>query len=273
MSSRVGFVPLYEVGEYTDALSVGNLGLPTGFDEDSLELHVSRTVARARLAEVGHLSISGFRGATTKHDFALGGMSHQGVGTATQSMIATKAKLHQGEINKGELEGPQHGSEYEWLEARTWINNAEIEERIKSDGDRWDKGVYDPLARAKYMDMSLKGGILDIARQNTLGKDPMGTLLGSATLKYLEGATWMMGYNIMFDPNQGLVSSMVAASIYTPIFGALLHGIRLGTHAGGRRGHSLPPRIWSITERKHYDRLALLHARMPVGALIRAAKI
>lgn len=195
MSSKIGFVPLGEVNEYTDVLTVGNLGLPSGFDSDQLELHVERTIARARLAEVGHLSINGYRGDTTKRDFGVGGVSGQGVGTAVRSAIVTRAKIHQSEINQGETDG--HGRAYKWLDARAWINNAEIEDRIKQDGDRWDKGLWDPAARAKYMDAALKGGILGIARQNTLGDDPFRTLLVSATLKYTQTLGCMIIFNAL----------------------------------------------------------------------------
>lgn len=85
-------------------------------------------------------------------------------------MSVSRARLSQTEL--GDAEG-RVGPSYRWRDATVQLNNAEIEERIKNDGDKWDRGVFEPAARAKYMNQALKRGMADATDTLILGEVPL----------------------------------------------------------------------------------------------------
>lgn len=153
-----GYVPLHQVGEYSEKIVVGELGLPVGFDAERLNLHVGRTERAMHWAGIGQLSLAGYHGETTQYGYSADNI-FGGVGTAVGAKVATKAKTYEADSDAHKAES----FHYRWRHTGIKFNNAEIVQRITTD-DKWDKGVFDPTARAHYMDKALKAGIrADIA--------------------------------------------------------------------------------------------------------------
>jgi hypothetical protein len=144
------------------------------------------------------------------------------------------------------------------------INNAEIEQRIKRDDNKWEQGLIDPFARAKYMDKALRVGITAIGRENTFQGDVSGTLLRSA-LGHSMWTAWFMLFG--YAPAEAVIVSTLATAAYE---NSVTHGSKVLAHKDDRRGHPLPPRMWSLGEHKHYDRLAIAHGYAATTRLIAA---
>lgn len=149
------FVPIHEVNEHSDIITIGELGLPVGMDTDRLLLNVSGLERIATLGQIGELTIRSYRGDKTEYSLGIGGISSDGSASASRAVTINKAELSktEGSIDK------EYPPGFRWVKSEVAINNAEIEEQIKNDGDKWDLGVYDPIARAKYMNKALKNGL------------------------------------------------------------------------------------------------------------------
>jgi len=155
MSRESHYIPVQNVNDFSDTVAFGELGLPVGMDADRLVVNLDRLEQIAKLGQIGHLTVRGFRGNTTDYAYGVSGMSADGIGTATRSIAVTKANIADADTERKD----DLPNGYRWADATVKINNAEIEERIKNDGDRWDMGLIDPYARAKYMNSALKKGV------------------------------------------------------------------------------------------------------------------
>ena len=264
MPKQPGLVPIAEVGEYTDQITIGELGLPVGFDLDQLQLHVGRTLRMARFGSIGHLGISGFRGEVSEQGYGIGGISDSGVGTATGAVTISKAELHASEGDF--LHEYYHGPGYAWHNVKVKVNNAEIEERIRNDGDKWDRSVFDPFARAKYMNSALKKGMLEATKSNMLGEQPGRTIMSSALLELTGVNIYMLAGNLR--PLSALALRTLVGSVST----VANHGIQSAAHKDNKVGHPLPPRMFSLARNIYYDRLAMMHAVAPFGKLVTAKR-
>ncbi len=263
MRRGVGFVPLPEVGEYTDDIIVGHLGLPVGVDPDTLELHVGRTLRRASLADLGELTLSGFQGERSEYGYGVGSVSG-GTASAVGARAISKAAIR--DTSSDLLDVYTHGASYDRYRGAVRFNNAEIAQRIKNDGDKWAKGEYDSAARAHYMDRALKQGIMELSRHNILGDKPASTVFNSLLDQHL----WTMGTVLLAGAPSYTSAAFIYATQIVPTFKILDEVFYRWLHAGNKRGHPLPPMILSAFRRKHYDRMALTHALTPMGRLIRS---
>lgn len=254
------YIPLPHVTEYSDTISVGELGLPVGFDTERLLMHVSAVEKIARLGDIGALSIVGYRGDTTEVSYSPSGLSSDGTGTASRSVAITKAQLHDLHID-GDDELPDH---YKWKSATVRINNAEIDTRIRNDGDKWEMGPFDVKARAKYMNKALQSGLAEATQQAVLLDDAFGRVLGSATKKYVSVIFWSWAWQM--DIQSAFVLDTVIDAGAAPIN----HFIQ--SRGSKRDGKELPPRQWSMFNRVHYDRLLATQGLTRTTQLIRAKK-
>ncbi len=253
------FVPIHEVQEYTDSIVVHNLGLPVGFDEEQLEINLSGLARTAKMAGLGHLSIIGFRGDTTEHGIGVGSVFGDGTASAMKISTMTKAKLHDIDIENDGFGTPR---EYHWKNAVLKINNAEVEDRIRTDGDKWPRQQFDAQGRAKYMDKSLKGALSSAAYESILPNPPANIgewLLMTGVREVVTGG--ILRINILSK------ADMLAATVgWLPIH-ALSH---LATKTL-LRGDT-PPRKWSNMWILPLDRLVAAQALSQTTRFIRATQ-
>ena len=257
MSEKIKYVPLPEVGEHTDQIKIGELGLPVGLDTERLLLNLPRTLLIAKLGDIGHLTIRGFRGEVTEEGFGIGGISGDGTGTATKSITIAKAKASQSEVEGGDHENISFKDNYLWKDATVKINNAEIEQRIRSDGDKWERGPYDVKARAKYMNDSLRRGLASAALESILGENPLRTL----ELSSLKSTFLVSMYSLGLGPEAALLFFISIHSVENCIEQVVMKN---------KMGRDLPPRQISLFNRRHYDRLVLTSLLNRSSRLIKA---
>lgn len=259
MTLRPLYVPLPYVTEYSDTINVGEMGLPVGFDSERLLMHVSAVEKIAKAGDIGKLSIIGFRGDTTEVGYGVGGVSSDGTGTASRAVAVTKARMH--DVNMGfDNEFP---SDYQWKNATVRINSAEIDTRIRNDGDKWELGPFDVRGRAKYLNKALQDGLAEATQESVLTEDHVTTLLGSALKKSLSVIFYKWAFNIDTMSAAILVDSAIA-SASVPI-NHLAVKIR-------HKDQELPPRQWSLFVNIHYDRLLAAQGLTRSTQLIRAKK-
>lgn len=261
MSKIPGFVPLPEVNKYTEAIHVGELGLPVGFDTERLELHIGRTARLARLGDIEHTSISGFRGGTTDYSFGVGGISNDGIGTAVRNIAVAKTKLTEVDIESSK--GPLN---YRWGHAEVRVNNAEIEERLKAQTDKWELGVFDPKGRAKLMDKAIRHGLCDAAYEVILESNPPKVLTRSLILQGMDTAFVLATIGDQFEYN---VKTAAVVGYGMKVALRPLNNFLIQQYAK-TEGRELPARQWSLFQRDHYDRYVAHRALSATTRLVRA---
>ncbi len=256
MSKLPRFVPLTEVHEYTDAIKIGELGLPVGLDIDRLELNVKSAVKTARLGNIGELILSGGRGDKSEHSFSVSGADNSGTATAHAVSTVSKASLHK-YTNSSSSKYP---SGYNWKRVGIEINNSEVEERIRHDGDKWDLGLYDVNARAKYMNMALKKGLAEASIQS---------VFEDIDLKEFTQGALLIAFS--YGVQRNLVH--IDPGIYVPtLIGPSL--VNFFNHNRDKIMYplGLPNRQHSLLMYFPVDRLALSLGRGSLSKFIRAAK-
>src|SRR5689334_4379203 len=93
------FVPLPMVNEVSDRISIENLNLPVGFDDERLGVDITRISKFATWAGLGEVSILGYSGRASE---IIIGASANGTDTAVASHATTLERdLASGEVAKG----------------------------------------------------------------------------------------------------------------------------------------------------------------------------
>lgn len=234
-----GFVPIPSVEEYTDQVHIGASCLPVGFDPESLELNVKNVVRTARLFCIDKTIITGYRGETTQYSYGASSVGRDGSATLATSRVHTREKLGQGELDP--LGRSQLPLAYQWGTAALKINNSEIDEKIRADGDKWSRGMVDPVARSRYMDGALKSALRDTAKENLLtNRRIAGFLFVLGTTFGISG----LGFHVPLD-----TEAVFSVMGYLPA--------NLADHALNKLkyGKELPPRAWSNMFELPLDRL------------------
>ncbi len=114
-------IPLPEVGEYTDDVIFGNLGLPVGFDDERLLVNL-RGINRIRaIAGLGTVSIVGERGDISTYDYDVTGSND---GAATLGAVSKQPKV---KSSNGSVEFRFGSSLYGDADTTVAVNNSEIE--------------------------------------------------------------------------------------------------------------------------------------------------
>jgi hypothetical protein len=153
---------------------------------------------------------------------------------------------------------------YRWGNVGLRINNAEIEERIRQDGDKWDKGVYDVRARAAYMHQAFKAGLKESVHRgiNESMSDPP---IGLAALGGVRVGAVGIIYLIL---KAGHVPDEIAKP-FAVTYPFWLEAV--GHHLINKNIiENLPKRQWSIINFPQVDRLLAANALLHAGKLIRA---
>lgn len=252
-------MPLPEVNEQSDRIIIGDMGLPVGFDQERLLVHLPRLERIAHLAGMGTLTIAGFRGDTTEYGYSVGGVSEDGVGSAISSMVTTKAKIHESgaELDKRALPFP-----HRWHDGSVKINNAEIEDRIKNDGDKWEKGVFDEQARAKYMSDALQRGLVVAAGESTFPDKPLSDTLAISGLKK-SACTMIWAYAFKTGVPEGFLLHTGFSTSFR---------LALSTLYPALTKKLLPPFKFSLAEHVFYDRYAAAQGLNMASRLVKAKK-
>lgn len=258
MSKRPNFVALSEVNEHSERIIIGDMGLPVGFDQERLLVQLPRLERIASLACMSTLTLAGFRGDTSEYSYGIGGMSSDGVASAVSSKIISRAGLSDSDVDR---QGEDIPRGFRWSDASIKINNAEIEERIRSDGDKWDKNVFDEIARAKYMSDALQRGLIKSIHTSIFPEEPfVQTVTKSAALKALDVAwydLWLPG-----NAQAAFVVSTVISTL-SPMLAAMFYR---------SIGRELPPAQWSLSDKIHYDRYVAAQGLNAVSRLVRSRK-
>lgn len=145
-------VPLPELGNYTDEVVFGNLGLPVGFDQERLLVNL-RVINRVRAAAgLGIIAASTESPGTSPQDMAVLGLD--GSGAATMGAVS---KRQQQRLSRSDLTFPRPSSAFGRPDVKIRINKSEIQERIREKNGV--EGEYSPKPVAKYLNAALKQGL------------------------------------------------------------------------------------------------------------------
>lgn len=243
--------------------SIYNLGLPMGFDEERLWLHIGRTERLSRLSGIGQLSVLGFKGDITEARVGVGGINSDGSGTATKTASVAKTRIVSTETSQGAIDSRLY-KPYDWADGVVKVNNAEVEERIKGDGDKWEQGLVDPFARAHYVDRALRLGITAIGRDQVFQGDAPGTLLGSALRKSM----WVSWF--MMIGGRSFLGAVIFDSTLDVLIQGMNHAYMKMSNKDENGRNILPPRKLSLMNHKPYDRLVLAHGYAASKRLVAA---
>ncbi len=256
MKTSNRFVPLAEISEHSDVIAFGEMGLPVGFDIDRLAANVGVLEKVAHFGNIGHLSIVGFRGDVTEEDYTVGGSYSDGTSTAVGSVSVSRAALQEHELQGGQGE---HRFGYNWTNTTVKINNAEIENRIKRDGDRWDLGVYDPEARLKYMNKALVSGLQAATGESVfIEGGVLGQLAYRAVGLPFAYGVWKYLYGLSGDP-------LVVMTAASPALEAGLNHARNVFKEDG----TLPKRQWSVLNYPQFDRYLAATTILRTGKILK----
>ncbi|HSX15216.1 MAG TPA: hypothetical protein VLF40_00300 [Candidatus Saccharimonadales bacterium] len=174
MSKKPGFVPLPEVPEHTEHISLENLGLPIGFDEERLLVNVGAMERIRRAIGLGDIVVT----AAYLNDSmpAVDGVSESGVATMAK---ASFADLFQRPPGRAALENEDWVKNSDGLidrlaaeltasfiprDAVLALDLRERDERFRRAG----KGVLDASLQAQFLSGSIKDGLYDANRKASI---------------------------------------------------------------------------------------------------------
>lgn len=149
------YVPLPEVGEHTDRITIGQLGLPEGFDESALLLNVRGMERAATVAGLSHVTISGGEGKQDEELFTSIGAHSDGSIAAGGLGMVRRAPLYS--PTPSPIANTTPNRYYRPKELR--VNTTAINARIQADGDRWKRGPFNPSAQARYINRGLQSAV------------------------------------------------------------------------------------------------------------------
>lgn len=237
-----GFVPLPLIGEYTDTLSVHNLGFPVGFDEERLGVNLRGIERFAGCASIGAVEIYGASGQAS--DISINPVGNNfGVATAAGRVSATQQRLASGKIS---------GRGYHPT-AIVKINTSEVAEQIRSDG-KFRRGQFDPAAQAKYLDKGIKEGLGEAAKAH---------LINPREIPYMAGLYALCGTMNASIAHDGPLTNVTSLAV---VGGCVSLSIRVFPMVkdAERRPISL-----ALRSTVAFDRLALARASLHTGSLIK----
>lgn len=191
-------VALPEIGEHTDEVVFGNLGLPTGLDEDRVLVNL-RGIDRIRtFAGLGDMSIVGYQGDTTTYEYEATGLSNDG--TAVQG---AKAKKRPADLSEVDIQFPFTDSQYGRPGVGLRLNSAEIKARIRE--NHGIPGVYDGSIYVRGLDRSLREALITASIKANLDMNK-----AEMALRYY-GFTTIIGTLANANPVQGIINGFIFA--------------------------------------------------------------
>lgn len=258
LRSRVAeYVPLPDVGEHSDRITIGQLGLPVGFDERQLLLNVPMVERTATMAGLGHISISAGEGAHDELSFTASGIGRDGSITAGGLRRVRKASLHDSPRLSIEDTLPYQRYRPEGLR----INMSAVEDSIQADGNRWKRGLLDPGARAHYMNKGLRGALWQASIESH--RPRLDDIMAIPTVG---GSYWLNDTIMRMSPYVNVATT--AATLFL-----IAQGVNKMAEILERRhaDEDLPPAVGGILPGMAVERIPLTGLMAHVTKLIKAA--
>lgn len=156
MSKTPNIVPLPEVADHTDNIIFGNLGLPSGFDNERLLVNLRRINWLRAAAGISEVSFIGEQGGTTTHDYEVTGIDAGGTAT-----LSGKSKKSVVPVSSGSLSFPYTGTGFGNPSATVTVNTSEINHRIRN--KHGIAGEFEAKPRAKFLDLAIRRGLRQAA--------------------------------------------------------------------------------------------------------------
>jgi hypothetical protein len=148
-------VSLPEIPRYSDDIVFGALDFPVGFDQSSLIVNL-RLIDRIRLAGgLRNVTVYASNSENEPYDIDVSSVDEQG--TATIGVVGKRSKKP---ISHSLLHYDKGGSLTTSPEVTIRVDNSEIEKRIE-ESDKYPRGVFDTVARAKFLNKAVKQGLVD----------------------------------------------------------------------------------------------------------------
>lgn len=252
-------MPLPEVGEYTDMITVGALGLPVGFDESALVLNVGGMLRLNAMAGLGKVTIVGEQGEPTKFSADIGSVSGDAI-ALRGIRVAKKAPLYN---QQPSYDDPEYGNvgvfaQYSQRSAILSLNTTANTESIRADGTKkWPRSELEPAAQARYMNQGLKAAIIHEAVESFTSDQIDAGIIGSVLgLIYTAGA-------LTGGPGFGVYGVFCGTAAYQ-VLAEVEHRFRKHHHP------DTPPRIRSILPQVHPDRIVATYALARMTRLMKS---
>ena len=169
-------VPLPEVAEYTEDILFENLHLPVGFDEERLLVNLRAMEYVRKIGILDLVDVQSFRPERENYDAQTSVASSGGA-----AMLIGVGKRQLGKLTQNEYTKDPDSFR---LDVDLRINTTEIEARIKDNEDKYEQGLVDPKAWAKYLNKSLKSGLTEAVYQGCFEDATLGHKLLTATPVY-----------------------------------------------------------------------------------------
>ncbi len=166
---RKGFVPVSEIGEWTDKITYA-IPSPMGFDQDGQEVNLRRLIMGMRFANVAHLTIGDdLRGSESP---TVVGMDNQGRAVAGKVKTSARASTSDDKLNFAPLQ-PRY-----FTPLKVDVNSDVISAQRPESSSSGRQGIM--RARLAVADLEVRRQlVLASARRNLTPDLPLVTLAGS----------------------------------------------------------------------------------------------
>jgi hypothetical protein len=148
-------VPLPEVPHYSEDIVFGALGLPVGFDQSRLLVSLRSFDRIRKVAGLETVSVFAASHEPELHDAGISSVSDSGVATVGLAGKRRKKPIMSASLDYG---GSNLMGIFCKPDVAIKVNNAEIEARIEESG-KYQKGVFDPQARARFLNRAVIRGL------------------------------------------------------------------------------------------------------------------
>lgn len=191
---RHNIVPILEVGEHTDNVTIMNLQLPPSLPLEDLRLDLTRLEKAMHWGGIKLLALGTYEGDTTTYSPAEIKTNPDGTISATKAKIGKRAR-----ISNPQSQNLEDDVDFRWRNTAIYFNKPEIEER----------DTQDTQAQLKMLDRSLRTALMtDIIGHEISAKNIFGEL------KYALTASLIAKYPLRWHEDWGTI--MTAFSLPKP---------------------------------------------------------
>lgn len=243
-----GFIPIPDIDQYSDMVSIHQLGLPIGFDEASIGFNLNLAERIRSICGLGQLNMT--VEAAEQNHLDVMPVSNQG-GIASAAVRASVAKPAAYRFNKPDIDETYLVINRPDVTVR--LNSNSIDEQIAKREKRSGAGQYDPHLRAKALNQIGTTALRDVVRERLLPRDRM-----------LNSVGWYAGcefwWNI-FPPHDDFIGGGISGVMC----GVLANGL---SWASNRQRGALP----SVIPVAPVDRYLVARAAMTGPRLFKPLK-
>jgi hypothetical protein len=170
---RQHHIPITEIGEHTDRITVGSLALPEDFDPSRLGLNVRAVEHALQWGGIGPLTYNVGLGAgrTVKHEqIAVGAAAPGGTISSVWTDVTQKPPLQRTMLGTVSYDSAPLGESMHYARPAMVVNvNATERDALIADKPkRWPDGIEDPEAQAKILNKALQSGLAEGVRERQL---------------------------------------------------------------------------------------------------------